>query len=87
MQKMIVSNTRFPEDVWLQVKIVASSKGMSINEYLTNLVHSDTIKTFTGTKRRRIQTKGYKAMENFMNRKRSGKPMGMSDEDIAIYDP
>jgi len=29
---------------------------------------------------------GYEAIDKFLNRKITGKPMGMSDEDEAIYD-
>lgn len=85
MQKIVVSNIRFKYEDWLQLKTMASTKGMSINEYLTCLARIDAIKATTGTRNMRVKDKGYKAMDAFINRQRTGKPMGASDDDKIIY--
>ncbi len=33
-QKMVVSNIRMPEDEWIQVKLMATEKRISMNEYI-----------------------------------------------------
>jgi len=85
MQKIVISNIRFPEDEWIMLKTAASLRGMSINEYMRYLSQADAIKTATGVKEVKSKITGYKAMDKFLNRKILDMPMGMSEEDEAIY--
>lgn len=85
MQKIIVSNIRFPEDEWIMLKTAAGLHGMSINEYMRYLSQADAIKTATGVKEIKSRITGYKAMDKFLNRKILDIPMGMSKEDEVIY--
>lgn len=87
MQKMIVSNVRFPEDQWLQLKTAAYANGMSVNEYFKYLHKISSLMISTGLLVKDPKKSGYEAMEKFLKRKVIGKPMGMSDDDEAIYDP
>lgn len=84
MQKIVISNIRFPEDEWLMLKSAAAYSGMSVNEYLIYLSRLDSIKSATG-KKIDTQETGYKAMSNFLNRKIEYKPSKMSVDDEAIY--
>lgn len=84
--KIVVSNVRFPEDEWLQLKTAAFSMGISVNEYMRYLFRTEAIKNVTGVKRIDFKASGYDALEKFINRKMTGKPMGASEEDKAIYD-
>lgn len=86
MKKIIVSNIRVPEEDWLSFRAAAAGRGMSINEYIIYLGRLDSIKSITGTDAQTSKKGGYDAMDKFLNRKITGKPMGMSDEDKAIYD-
>lgn len=85
MQKIVVSNIRFPEDEWLTLKSAAAFSDMSINEYLRYLNQNMAIQTITAIKRSNSKKTGYEAMSEFINRKRVGRPMGLSEEDEAIY--
>lgn len=85
MQKMVVSNIRFPQDEWAMLKAAASMHEMSINEYMRYLTQADAIRSATGIKIVKVKKGGYDGMDRFLNRKIVGKPMGMSDEDEAIY--
>lgn len=87
MQKIIVSNVRFPEDQWLQLKTAAYQNGMSVNEYFKYLYKISSLMTSTGISMEDRKKSGYEAMDKFLKRKIIGKPMGMSDDDKAIYDP
>ncbi len=84
MQKMVVSNIRFPYDEWLQLKSAAIYSGMSVNEYLIYLTRLDSIRSITG-KKIDIEKKGYGAMSSFLKRKVEYKPSKMSPDDEAIY--
>lgn len=85
MNKIIVSNVRFPQDEWIMLKTAASLHEMSTNEYMRYLTQADAIRSATGIKTVKVKKGGYEAMDKFLERKIVGKPMGMSDEDEAIY--
>jgi len=84
--KIVVSNIRFPEDEWLQLRAAASSMGMSVNEYMRYLFRTETIKSITGIKKTSSKARGYEALEAFINRRYKRKPMGASEDDKIIYD-
>lgn len=84
MKAMVVSNIRFPQDEWLQLKSAAIYAGMSVNEYLIYLTRLDSIKSITG-KKIDIEKTGYDAMGAFLKRKVEYKPSKMSSDDEAIY--
>lgn len=85
---IVVSNIRFPKDDWLQLKSVANSRGMSVNEYLIYLTNMDSINMITGNASESTEKKGYEALEDLKGlvSKYKGKPMGASEEDKIIYD-
>lgn len=85
MQRIVVSNVRFPEDEWLQLRAAAFSMGVSANEYIRYLFRTESVKSMTGIKESRSEKSGYEAMGVFINRRRKGKPMGASEDDKIIY--
>lgn len=85
LNKIVVSNIRFPHDEWIMLKTAASGYGMSANEYIRYLSQAETIKTATGIKKAKSKVTGYEAMDKFLNRKILDTPKGMSEEDEAIY--
>lgn len=85
INKRVVSNIRFPEDEWIQLKSAAYSMGISVNEYIRFLFHTESIKSMTGVKTSKFKKSGYEAMGAFINRQRKGKPMGASEDDKIIY--
>lgn len=86
--KIIVSNVRFPEDEWLQLKTVASARGMSVNGYIKYLTNIDSVDMITGPKNIKTKKTGYDALGEFIEfaKKNKGKGMGTSEEDKIIYD-
>ncbi len=86
MSKIVVSNVRFPEDEWLQVKAAAQSVGMSMNEYFRYLSR-ETARTITGTKKTKPKKNPYQALEELINlaSRIKTKPMAASSEDKIIY--
>lgn len=84
-QRIVTSNVRFPYQAWLAVKAAAAEMNMSINEYFQYLVSAETIKTLVGIPQVKSRPMGYAALDKFIHRKITGKPMGASDEDKAIY--
>lgn len=88
MPKIIVSNIRFPEDEWIELKAAAYSMGMSANEYIRYLNQVDSARSMTGVKKRRARKlKGYDALRGLIGiaSRARGKPMGASEEDKIIY--
>ncbi|KKR88001.1 MAG: hypothetical protein UU32_C0002G0026 [Candidatus Woesebacteria bacterium GW2011_GWB1_41_10] len=90
MSRMIVSNVRFPEDEWLQLKAVASTYDMSANEYLRRAVRIQTARNITATKKTKPKKDPYQAMEDFIffasKNRAKREATGASEEDKIIYD-
>jgi Ni,Fe-hydrogenase maturation factor len=91
MSNMVVSNIRFPKDEWLQLKSAASAHQMSVNEYLRFVTRTQTARQITALIKKKPKHDPYQAMADFIdfvkNNNKIDKPMGLSDEDKAIYDP
>lgn len=90
MQKIVVSNIRFPQDIWLQLKSGAASHDMSVNEYLLYLNQIETVRSITGqsiTKTKPSRAKAYEALRSMAGiaSRFKGKSMGASDDDKIIY--
>lgn len=86
---IVVTNLRIKEPDWLQVKVAASEVGVSVNEYINQL-----IKKFMLTSELGVPAKSVKAADkrrapiwdigNLMKGIKR-EPMGLSSEDIEIY--
>ena len=84
-KKIVVTNLRIPEDDWLEVKVIASSFGISVNQYIKELIRMETVRTMLGKEGTGMPPKGYSALRKFVERKIKGRPMGLSEEDKTIY--
>lgn len=92
-QKIIVTNLRIPEPMWMQIKATAAGFGMSFNEYIQYLVNDSTRKTFFGykegkafpKKRRTLKKSGYDLLLELARMPYERKPMGASEDDKIIY--
>lgn len=85
LNKIIVSNVRFPADEWIMLKTAAGLHEMSTNEYIKYLFQVESIKSITGTRKMKLKDRGYEAMGKFINRQRWGHPMGANEDDKIIY--
>ena len=88
LNKIVVSNVRFPYQDWMMVKSLASDMDMSTNEYIQYTCRLDSIKKITGVKKLKSKPRGYAAMDEFLKfaLTHKGKPMGANEDDKAIYD-
>ena len=88
-QKIVVSNIRIPENDWRQAKMVAASRGMSVNEYIHQLITVASTRNMLGIKKQKRQKK--KTNKDFFQamidlaKVRHYHPMGASEEDKIIY--
>lgn len=86
MKRVITTNLRMPENMWLQVKSAAGELGISVNEYLNTIIWEVSGKKQLGIKpqKKRASEKKfwelYKLMDDI-----EYKPMGLSKEDEIIY--
>lgn len=90
MKDIVVTNLRVDKSLWLQIKAVAASSGMSVNQYLIDLIQSTSVKKELALDRESgFETKG-KARYSIWNlpklAKIKDKPMGLSDLDNTIYE-
>jgi len=84
-QPMVVTNLRMPRSDYLQVKAMAGELGMSVNEYINSII-KDTTRTRMMKKDVSPRHQNESILEAFDRiAKISGKPMGWSKEDEAIY--
>lgn len=86
MRRMIITNLRMPENMWLQVKSTAAELGISVNEYLNNLIWEVSGRKQLGikSKKKRVNEKKFWEIYKLMD-KIEYKPMGLSKEDEIIY--
>lgn len=88
MAKKIVTNLRIDENDLLQVKVIASELGMSVNEYINYLVQNITSKAQFGyPKEAKIKkTKSiYDLLPHLLEIKRKEKTFELSEDDKIIY--
>lgn len=84
--KIIVTNLRIKEEVWLQIKAYASELGISANEYLNLLAKREVSKaSFKKTTIKRNARKQNIFDALLAISKKPNKPMGASQEDKIIY--
>lgn len=87
LNKIIVSNVRFPQDEWATLKSAANSHNMSINEYMRYMTRVMSMKTITSTKKIKPRKDPYQALRDLANFASSVKfkPMGANEDDKIIY--
>lgn len=90
MHSMVVTNLRVDKNLWLQIKSMAASSGMSVNQYLINLIQSVSVKNELALDRENGFKTKRKVRYSIWNlpklAKIKDKPMGLSDLDKAIYE-
>ena len=89
-EKIIVTNLRIPENLWLQVKTNAYSLGLSANEYIKELIHESTRKEFFAYKEKKTTHRSkkvrlYEPLWRLLEKPYKRKPMGASEDDKIIY--
>ena len=83
---MVVTNLRIPRTDYLQIKSIAADKGMSVNEYVNQIVKDNSREKMMkkdATKQKKKKVSVYEAFARIA--KIPNKPMGWSEEDEAIY--
>ncbi len=84
---MVVTNLRMPQSEYLQIKSIAGELGMSVNEYMSFCAKDMTKRRMMMRKdmpKRKIRKETiFEAFERIA--KMPNKPMGLSEEDEAIY--
>ena len=83
--KKVITNLRIDEDEWLQVKTMAASQGISVNEYITRIIRMENIKEVLGRKNVKSVPKGYQALLDLAASNYKRKPMGASEDDKVVY--
>lgn len=90
-QKIIVSNIRVPEVNWLQIRTRAAELGLSVNEYLNQVINIVTTRDLLGVKPQKGKNKIDKKRNEFSQKmaaiaKLPNHPMGANEDDKIIYD-
>lgn len=90
MNDIVVTNLRVEKSLWLQIKSMAASSGMSVNQYLINLIQSISVKkelALDGESDFKTTGKAIYSIWNLPKlAKMKDKPMGLSDLDNTIYE-
>lgn len=87
-QKMVTTNLRVPEVEWVNARVMAAARGLSLNEYMGGLLRQDAMTGMTGIKSPKVPksvSRAYDALWKLANQKTKGKPMGASEDDKVIY--
>lgn len=89
MAKKIVTNLRIDENDWIQVKTLASELGLSVNEYISNLLQNTVSKAQFGfPKKLKTEKKSFydllSSMEKSSKDSKTEK-LELSDDDKIIY--
>jgi len=88
-KSIIVTNLRVDKNLWLQIKSMAAASGLSVNQYVINLIQSVSVREELALdEKRAFQTNRKKKysvwnLPDLANIK--DKPMGLSDLDKTIY--
>lgn len=84
-----MTNLRIPRDDWLQIKTLAAASGMSVNQYIINLIQSISVKRELALDEKAVleakRGKKYSIWNLPKLAKAKHKPMGLSDLDKIIY--
>lgn len=85
-KKMMVTNLRMEENDYLQAKQMAAELGMSLNEYFNYICKDSVKKALFGesVNNKKRKKSFFEAMEKIA--RMPNKPMGMREEDKAIYE-
>lgn len=85
----VVTNWRTDTDTYLRAKSLATSLGMSVNEYISYMVDVVGRSEFLGVKpklsKKSARKDPYAPMWELLEKPYKRKPMGLSDEDKVIY--
>lgn len=81
----IVTNLRIDKNLWLQIKSMAAAAGLSINEYIIQMVQekSTRIELALDKKGSKLKTRSIWDLPKLAKIK--DQPMGLSEEDEIIY--
>ncbi len=88
-QKIVITNLRVPEADWLQVKAIAAEQGISVNEYINELIQMAPIAM--PSKNRKKKTKKISVYDALIKVSQMPKIKTIpdddfSDDDRAIYE-
>lgn len=85
MVKKVVTNLRIDQDEWLQLKTMAGELGMSVNEYIIQLVKTVSTKIELALDKNESNQESLSVWNLPNLSKIKDKPMGLSKEDKLIY--
>lgn len=86
MSKKIVTNLRIDETDWLQIKAEAGELGMSVNEYIIQLVKTVSTKIELALDKKDSNQESFSIWDLPRLSKIKDKPMSLSQEDKSIYE-
>lgn len=89
-QKIVITNLRIPQEMWLEVKTTAASLGLSANEYIKELIDTTGRNQFFAYHKQMPMHKPkrksiYGSLWKLLNKPYNRKPMGASSDDKIIY--
>lgn len=84
MNKKVTTNLRVDESVYLQMKACAAGAGMSVNQYLNQIIRQADMKDYLGEVSKKNKSI-YDALLKLATRDWKDKPMGRTEEDEVIY--
>jgi hypothetical protein len=87
-QPMVVTNLRLPTSEYQQLKIAAGESGMSVNQYIRNIVKSTTVQKMMAVTDKEIPDNSrafYDDMLALANSVPNVKVYDTSDDDAIIY--
>ena len=76
---------------WIQIKSMAAEAGMSVNEYINQVLMTEGTRKMLGDVKTRYKRRKTKSREDFFQKildlaKMPNEPMGASEDDKIIYD-
>ena len=86
-QKMVITNLRVPEHLWMQVKTAASASGLSVNKYISNVVDASITRQMLGKPLVSFEKKSKKRTiwDLVKLARMKNEPEFASEEDKVIY--
>lgn len=84
-KNIVVTNLRIDKEIWLQMKVQASEMGISVNEYIIQIVQEASAKKELALDKKGARLKTRSIWDLPKLAKMKDKPMGLSEEDEIIY--
>lgn len=82
-QNIVVSNIRIPENEWRQIKIMAAELGMSVNQFLREIINQTILKKqFISLNKKKLAP----IWRVYQLAKKKGKAKKLSLEDQIVYE-